>query len=129
MEGQVKKILTILALLVCLNAPAYKLRLDGPTLQASCQSCDSSVLEPWGDGTSRFAIDLSGIGYDPKASVRLTWLRFDGVVFAFDFEPGVDGSWSCVWTDLPVGSYEVTASQPVSRFKFVTVNTVAVQIF
>ncbi len=124
-----RKLLMILAAMACLNGNAYKLRLDGPTLESSCASCDSAKVTPWGDGTSRFVVGLQGAGYDPRAFVRVTWLRSDGVVFAFEFEPGLDGSWACVWTDLPVGDYTVSASQQVSRFRFVTVNTAAVNIY
>jgi hypothetical protein len=118
-----------MALLVCLNGQARKLTLNQPTLESSCLSCDSTQVVPWGDGTDRFVVGLQGTGYDSRTFVRLTWLRFDGVVFAFDLESDVDGSWSCVWTDLPVGDYILSASQPISRFKFQTLASIAVEIF
>ncbi len=123
-----KKLLVTFAIMACLNGQAYKPRLDHPTLFASCQSCDSTQLTPWGDGTNRFIVALQGDGYDPKTYVRLTWLRNDGVAFSFDIETDA-GSWSCVWTDLPVGDYTVSASQPVNRFKFQTITSLPVQIF
>jgi hypothetical protein len=124
-----KKLLLTIALLACLNGQARKLTLNQPTLESSCISCDSSQVVPWGDGTDRFIIGLQGAGYDSKTFVRLTWQRFDGVSFAFDLEPDADGSWSCVWTDMPVGDYVLSASQPISRFKFADVAAIAVEIF
>jgi len=124
-----KNLLLTIALLVCLNGQARKLTLNQPTLESSCISCDSSIQTPWGDGTNRFVIGLNGAGYDAKTFVRLTWQRFDGISFAFDLEPDVDGSWSCVWTDLPVGDYILSASQPISRFKFQELASIAVEIF
>ena len=118
-----------IALFASLHSQARKLILNQPTLESSCVSCDSSQVVPWGDGTDRFVIGLQGSGYDSKSIVRLTWQRFDGVAFAFDFEPDSDGSWSCVWTDLPPGDYMLSASQPISRFKFQTLATIAVEIF
>jgi hypothetical protein len=124
-----KRTLLTIALLVCLNGQARKLTLNQPTLESSCVSCDSSIQTPWGDGTTRFVVGMQGAGYDCRSIVRVSWLRADGVAFAFEFEPGLDGSWSCVWTDLPPGGYTVIASQPVSRFKFVEVAAIAVEIF